>query len=333
MSELHNININSFHINSFQYLFFDMFYKNNKLYLILPIYADPIYADPIYSDPIQIKINNTLLHLTDKKVNDSGEPAMVYIYDCHNVYHKECQNDYIEVTVIFNNITRKYSLQHIKTERKIDLALTTLFKDDYNIFPIFYDYYTKQGVSHFFMYYNGVSTPKIKQVLLRFPNVTLIDWNFQYWTKTCKYEHHAQPAQLNHALYRYGKDICEYMIFCDLDEYLYIPKCSLKEKVLANKEIDTFGFCNKWAKTLDNKTITAFPRSFLCTPGSYNYKVRSKNIHKVDSLNIIGIHAAHEYDINIKEPKLLINFIMFHFYNWSKPKRENKNCEMVVVHF
>ena len=317
-----SFHINLFHINSFQYLFFDMFYKNNKLYLILPI-----YDTPIHSDRIHIKINDTLVHPREKHINDSGEPVMIYIYDY--IYVDSNIDSNINVLVNFNNITRKYSLQNIKTERKHELSLTTLFKDDYNIFPIFYDYYTKQGVEHFYMYYNGISTPRIKQVLLNLSNVTLIDWNFQYWTKTCKYEHHAQPAQVHHSLYRYGKDVSEYMIFCDLDEYLYIPNCSLKEKVLANKEIDSFGFCNKWAKTIDNSFIKTFPRRFLCTPGAYQYKVRSKNIHKVDSVNTIGIHAAHEY--KVKEPKLLVNFTMFHFYNWSKPKRENKNCQMVLI--
>ena len=45
----------------------------------------------------------------------------------------------------------------------------------------------------------------------------------------CKYRHHAQLGQIHHAIYYYGKDICDYMIFCDLDEYLFIPNNSIIE--------------------------------------------------------------------------------------------------------
>ena len=30
-----------------------------------------------------------------------------------------------------------------------------MFQHDFRIIPIFYDYYKKQGVDHFYLYYNG----------------------------------------------------------------------------------------------------------------------------------------------------------------------------------
>ena len=47
-------------------------------------------------------------------------------------------------------------LDNIKTKEQNNIALTTLFKDDYELFPFFYEYYKNQGVEHFYMYYNGI---------------------------------------------------------------------------------------------------------------------------------------------------------------------------------
>ena len=81
----------------------------------------------------------------------------------------------------------------------------------------------KQGVDHFYMYYNGKLTQEIIDKF-NFPNVTLIEWDFRYWNcmKTYKWGHHAQMGQLSDAIYRYGKDNYDYMIFNDMDEFFYI---------------------------------------------------------------------------------------------------------------
>lgn len=330
--------MNPFHLTDYKYLFFDMFYKNNKLYLILPI-----YSEPFDSNKLIIHIGGTILQLSDKKIKNCGEPIAIYIYNVDSLENT------INIEVSFFNLKRSYTLQHLantNTNTNDSLALTTLFKDDFRLFPIFYDYYTKQGVEHFYMYYNGISTPQLKQWFNK-RNVTLIDWPFQYWNaKNCKYMHHAQPGQLHHALYKYGKGSHDYMIFCDLDEYLYIPNISLKKYIFQHKEIDSFGFLNKWSQSLDyitpfsmrvlkklnNKApVTVFPKRFLTAKGVLPYNNRSKNIHKTSSVDILGIHMAHSYIDSIKDPKLLIHNIMFHFYNWSKPKRENKELPMYLT--
>ena len=49
------------------------------------------------------------------------------------------------------------------------------------------------------------------------------------------FKHHAQPGQMHHALYKYGKNNYNYMIFCDLDEYIFIPNKTIKEYIFENK--------------------------------------------------------------------------------------------------
>ena len=127
-------------------LFFDVFYKNNKIYLILPIYNQP------YSpNDIKLLINNDTYPLvfSNKFERNGYEPILVYVYDYFTFSKK------IKLTIEYQNIIRRYNLKHIICNEPLKkLGLTTLFKEDYLAFPFFYEYYKKQGVSHFYMYYN-----------------------------------------------------------------------------------------------------------------------------------------------------------------------------------
>lgn len=310
-------NLNTLKIKDNTYLFFDIFYKENKIYMILPI-----YNEPIDSNSINLKINNQLIKVSDIKIKDSDEPTLIFIYNYESL------NKEIDVLIEYDNIIKTFKLTKINILNKHKLGLTTLFKGDYYLFPLFYEYYTKQGIEHFYMYYNGILTKKIIDIF-NLDNVTLIEWNFEYWNIDCKYKHHAQLGQIHHAIYYYGKDICDYMIFCDLDEYLFIPNNSIIEFILNNTNYDTIGFCNYWSKTLDNKIPSTFPNEFLSSDKN-EYRNRSKNIHKIQSINTINIHRKYSY--TIKNPKIICNFIMFHFYSWSDKKRKPKSLDTSIIY-
>ena len=51
---------------------------------------------------------------------------------------------------------------------------------------------------------------------------------------------------MHDAIYRFGKNICDYMIFCDLDQYMYVKNNNLIN-LLDDNNVDTFGFRNIWA--------------------------------------------------------------------------------------
>jgi len=342
---------NSFYITDTRLLFFDIFYKNNKIYLIMPIYNKP--ANPLQ---ITIILNNTDLSLSESFVKDSNEPALIYVYNVSSMESKIASE--IEVEVSCCDITKTYILSHIisatststsptPTPHQHFLTLATLFQNDYTIFPLFYNYYKSQGVSHFYMYYNGVITKQIKDFFAKYSSdsVTLIEWNFHYWNpRTFKYPHHAQPAQIHHAIYRYGKSMSEYMISCDLDEYLHIPiqsdndnhrlSLTLKKYIDSHRDIDIFGFCNVWATRLDNKypTEPVLPDKILTVESSNPYKDRSKNIYKLDSIQTVGIHQVGESDpVSFNENlKSITDLQMYHFYNWSRGARTIENCNIVV---
>jgi hypothetical protein len=197
------------------------------------------------------------------------------------------------------------------------------------------------------MYYNGTITPIIQDFFSTYgsDNVTLIEWNFHYWNpRTFKYPHHAQPAQMHHAIYRYGKSISEYVIFCDLDEYLHIPvsknkdnACvgvTLKEYIENYNDIDIFGFCNIWATTVDGTypSEPVLPDKILIVENHNEYHERSKNIYKIDSIQTVGIHqVAESKPISFnKNLKSITDLQMYHFYNWSRLSRTIENCNIVV---
>jgi hypothetical protein len=196
------------------------------------------------------------------------------------------------------------------------------------------------------MYYNGIITPEIRKFFNK-EDVTLVEWNFHYWNpRGIKYVHHAQMGQIHHALYKYGKDVYDYMIFCDLDEYLHIPKNKFIESVNSltmptmptmpnlmqfikiNPDIDIFGFCNFWANTVDGNIPSTpyLPKKILAVSQPCEYRERSKNIYKVSSINTIGIHQV-SYDNTLSS---ITDLHMYHFYKWSYKTRTIDNCINIV---
>ena len=134
------------------------------------------------------------------------------------------------------------------------------------------------------------------------------------------------------------------MIFCDLDEYLHIPKNkfiestapnltqysdnTLKQFIKNKPDIDIFGFCNFWANTIDDSIPSTpyLPKNFLAVSEPIEYLKRSKNIYKVSSINTIGIHQIG-YDNMLMS---ITDLHMYHFYKWSSKKHTINNCTTIV---
>ena len=68
--------VNAFPLENNDVLFFDIFYKTNEIYLIMPI-----YNTIIDSDDIQITIDNNKIKLKNKYIKEKREPICIYFYD------------------------------------------------------------------------------------------------------------------------------------------------------------------------------------------------------------------------------------------------------------
>jgi hypothetical protein len=295
--------MNPFEINTDNLLFFDIFHKNNRLYLIQPVYT----STPLDISSLKITYNHTELIMETNLSKISHEPIQILIY----IFESSNPNN--TLTVTYNSVSKDYNLPHIQSSTTSTLSITTLFKDDYNLMSIFYNYYKRQGVQNFYMYYNGVLTSTIRNKF-NLPGVILLEWNYKYWNDSnCIFKHHAQLGQIHHALYRYGKDLNSHMIFCDLDEYMYIPNSTLSKTIIESPLIDMFGFSNRWSNTIDNKIPTIFPIMFN-TSVEEQFPKRSKCIYKVSSVSIIDIHGQYLFESPINKS---LSYILFHFYNWT----------------
>jgi len=302
---------------------FDIFNKKGFIYLIMSINNDPISHKDITAT-----IDNKELNFIEKYEKNSKEPTLIFLY----TYDK---SEDVNVNIRYKNIERSFFAKHVSCEKKGFLAVTTLFKDDYVYFSTYYDYYMKQGVDHFYMYYNGKVTKDICDKL-NYPNVTLIEWDFRYWNcmKTYKYGHHAQMGQLSDAIYKYGKDNYDYMIFNDMDEYFHIENYTLNEYIKSNSRPTVFGFCNIWSKLPCNclycssKCIpNEIPREFL-VGSKKKYKNQSKNIYKLNDIQLIGIHQPYSF---FNRKGSITNLDMYHYYSWNKTRTVNEKWKKIQL--
>ena len=312
------------------FILFDAFKKINKFYLNLSVFNVPVN----YKD-LEVCINNKILNIDNTIINDNKQcSTAIYVYKCDFLEPNLCYS------ITYKNKNYSSSFDDISLNKNYKLVLTTLFKDDFNFFPLFYDYYKKQGVEKFYMYYNGKINSKIIDVIEK-EDVVLIPWNFPYRyskTKIFKSEKRgklpswttvAQIGQMHNALYKYGKDNSEYMIFCDIDEYLHIDNDTIRSYVFNNKK-DIYGFNNIWAKTIENQeTLKVFPNEFLVSKKLFKYGNRSKNIYNTQKVNTIGIHKVFE---ETKHLSKIVDLKLFHFYNWTNnPARKKETIECTTI--
>tara|TARA_Y100001936_G_scaffold245379_1_gene287225 strand:- start:2208 stop:3278 length:1071 start_codon:yes stop_codon:yes gene_type:complete len=316
---------------------FDVFWKNKSIYLILSI-----NYNPIDEKDLDISLNQfNLKKLKRKIVKDEYEPILILIYDDCNV---DIDKD-LSVKIVYGDIHYSKKIEKVITKGTPGfLSITTLFKGDYRLFPNYYKYYKGQGVEHFFMYYNGLLNDDIKEVF-NYEDVTLIEWDFRYWNYLpasphlprcpygsklgasvwCKYCHHAQVGQINHALHKYGKDNYQYMIFNDLDEYFYIHNIKLSDHIRLNPNFHSFLFKNLWAKALD-ESLGIQGDLLIDENGPYlpervvfpdKLVSRGKSLYLLSSVDFIGIHTTNL----IEDSKINKNHIFFHICNIGIPHR------------
>jgi hypothetical protein len=303
--------MSAFPLGSDKYLFFDIFHKNNELILICPV-----YTGGVDSSKLQVNCGTEELALTNKHSEINYEPIEILIYS----FSPDKAINTVQVT--YGDIRKEFTLEHFTSSLDKTVALTTLFKHDYKIIPMFYDYYKKQGVSKFYLYYNGALTDEIRNICA-LEGVVLVEWNFAYWNEdyehnVSKFKHHAQLGHIHHALYRYGKKENEYMIFCDLDEYMYIPNQRISTYVYNNPAVNVFGFCNVWANMLDNQIPDKFPPTIKVANHKKNFGERSKCIYKTESLVTMAIHTPKKM---AEDRRDLIEHVFFHFYSWTGARR------------
>jgi hypothetical protein len=288
------------------FLFFDIFYKNNLIYIICPIYYEHYTNIKFFYKNNLLEINNNII-----KQNTKNEASQIIIYNINNTSNEE----EIEIYVIYNNLSKNFKLKHIITTEKNYVIATTLFKNDYKLIPIYYNYYSKLGITKFYLYYNGIINEEILKYC-NYPNVYLFEWNFKYWNdkKYAKYINHAQLGQLNHSLYYNGKQNFKYMLFNDLDEYINLNNDDL---MLILQNYNAIKFNNIFSVSNENYDFPdKIPKVFYIYSQPSILKM-TKWIYDVNIVNSVGIHDGSIFNIRNKHIKINDKYFYFHFYKWS----------------
>ena len=310
--------INNFKIDNNNYLFYNIFARNNELIIInnnLDLNYDNLIINYNNND---LKIKSKIIKkYYDKELNHK---FIIIIYEI--IINKTID---ININVKYNDNNYNFNLIHLLIPNKqYQLIQTTLFKNDAYLLNMFTTYYLYQGIEHFYIYYNDDINNLNLNNIINLDNITFIEWNYDY------YSNQAQITSMNHSLYKYAKINSNYILYNDLDEYTYIPNNKLSNIIESNA--DTYVFLNVWADIIDIPddtksyfnnlyNLTKIPDKILKHNRIFPYKRRSKCLHKSDNINNVTIHYTKDYNIN--NPIIVINEnnIILHFFRWSNKSR------------
>jgi hypothetical protein len=299
--------IQPFEFDKNRYLFFDIFARNNELVIVCPIYSQ----DYVNFENITAKVDDKYLPIKTTKISYVEAAIAIVIFELN------IKDENFQVLIEYNSIIKSFDLLHLNCEKQYFLTQTTLFKDDYYLIRPFYNYYKNQGVEHFYLYYNGFDNI-LPSNIYNNDDITLLSWPFKYCNdKSCKFVRHAQIGQMHHAFYKYGKPMSEFMIFNDLDEYMYIPHKTIIELIKKNISKISFVFLNNWADSSIPKEY--IDQQILKDKSVDRFPVRCKCIHNTLKLDLLNIHTSKHYS----STTMLINEsnLLLHFYKWSGKNR------------
>ena len=88
-----------------EFTLFDVFSKDNLLYLILSI-----NNNPIDENDIELYFHDQKLQLYNKYVKDSVEPILIFVYENNNTY------DIINIK--YKNIQRIFNVDYVNSRKK-----------------------------------------------------------------------------------------------------------------------------------------------------------------------------------------------------------------------
>jgi hypothetical protein len=269
----------------------------------------------------------------DEIILDNGEDnySAFRIFQAKNVdwISKSCIVLEIKSTII------SYTIEVKKTampSNKHKFVAMTLFKDDAQLIPAYLKYYSELGIEHFYLYYNGTNIKTLN--LPQYDNVTYIEWNYPYKVNMQQYfSHCAQIGAINDFLY-WGKQLCEYILYNDLDEFIYWNR---SDKTLLQFIQETnslcYGFRNRFTALVNKNVqveadisnydiiknkhfepydeISPFQRRSKCI---VNTKIDTMGVHYMNKpIQVQNMDKTHVFDPT--------ESAFYHIYNFKDRKR------------
>jgi len=304
--------IQPFSLESNRHLYFDIFRtQQNTIMLLCPRYC---MKDSYFSD---IEILYDYRHL--KQLPFTAKPLewdshdTVFCIEYEFPYEDvECAN----VLVSFrSHIKQVFLRKQPKIKQKEMLIQSLLFKHEKRAFPLFHDYYSKLGVGTFYLYYNGKINSLVQAFFQNYPNVKVLEWDFQaiHQEYEADVEQHAQPGQIAHVIHKYGKLYAHYLLLNEMSEFIDVQGIQLMD-LLRKRRYDLFQFEHVWADTIQSTFVNEFPQSFFISSRS-NYPNRSRCIVKLDTIQTMTIQKPISF--TVPEAVCPYPFQYYCFWRWS----------------
>jgi hypothetical protein len=173
----------------------------------------------------------------------------------------------------------------------------TLFKDDKALIPAYVQYYRELGVEHFYLYFNGGVVPSD---VPQYDDVTYLSWDHPYHVHLpgAYTPVFAQLGAINDMLY-YGKFISEYILYNDMDEFIYWNNTSSLKSFVINNTKTCYAFLNQFVCLVD-RNVQVKPdvsnidlvnaRCFEKLTQVHAFPYRSKCIVKPAAVQFMCVH-------------------------------------------
>lgn len=288
-----------YQISERQFLYHDLFISNDRFCIV---YHD--YGKNVDRSTLKIYLNN--VELVKYGIAEYNGTTLRY-YDLKDVRAKN------ELRITWNDVTIRHTLKPV-TPRHHKMCIATLFKDDYSWIETFYQYYKKQGVDYFYLWYNG-DIEIVRDKLFQADDIEYGSWNFHYWDSPNK--HHAQVPCLLTFQYKYFP-YTDYASINDLDEFITGPDTTIYDycKTINFKVLTV---ANYWSRLSKSDERSKGTMELLVTEKSTGSQ-RRKAIYRSDFNDVIGIHGPTDDRAPRYVDKTLI---MCHIIDVIHPERKN----------
>lgn len=323
--------MNNFKLEQDRFLFTDIFIARDSIIFISMMYPDI----KINFDKVKCHCLENIFIFNKMEIYERRQSSVIAILTNDLIKDYLADNKILDITIEYNGIKKTYKLSKSIVDKKYNLSMFTLFKDDPYLIDCWIDYYKQLGVEHFYLYYNGL-LKDIDNIINRFDKneVTFVEWDYKYWiddydkkkaiNKTVSNNiNHAQPMAINSCMYKFG-EFTNWLALFDLDEYV---KCDNLVKLLDQYNLDQtycVYFQNSWADaeninkynlTLDELKMNKIVRDKKILQFPY----KSKNI--INPINVLNCKIHDVPRAVAGKNQFNSNKYFLHFYKFSSKNR------------
>jgi len=251
-------------------------------------------------EKIQIKIDGQLMgfdtiHREDAKLDG----VIIMLCTSEKIGTLLQGQNSLDIEIDYLGVKKQYTLSK-DIKPSCDIAMATMFKDDWPVAKFWVEYYLGMGVGHFYLYMNQADLTNVHKSLKFYIDtgiVTLISWDFPYYYHG---NHNAQTAEIIDSHYRFGKNH-KWIGYFDLDEFVITYEHNnltdlLHQYDASYSDISYLKFGCLWAK-LGNVHIHNLSQRIK---EGTTYRAEKIDDHTkcfINPLNvqIMGVHIPHQH--------------------------------------